>query len=533
MFILLLTLACLLLLRLPMVLHVGSFRDMCKWDTFSHRLFFRWVVEEGGHLSRVRASRYLLDAGRARPLPYQLGYYALLHGLGMTAKAFDRFGHLLPTLWDALLIVATAAAMRHFGAVEMRWLLFLPFQQIFTFRISRACHHSERAFGAFLTNLFILSAIGIVREGWEPVWIVLGVSSVILATVSTKFSWQMLLLLTAISSLLLLHPLPLLWLFLCITASIVFTGGYAWHVLRGLLSHIDLCRKALQRQENGVVLHSSTSLLELFLLAHRRQWRNLARQSYENVVLTIILMMPLIIPAAAALLHAQTLDDVTVWPVAGVIVVLLVSLKPFACIGKPERYIEGVTLPLLLWLSTIPFSSVHPFVFWIAVFLSAFATILSTAAAFWIYGAPLRQQGADEAAAIDFLRCQKHPADPPVLLTIPLWFSRKIHLSTTAFDFLSFIGGVARSRHTELLSLQWNWEGAVHPDLHGVVDRYGVQYLVIDRRFEQSLNQRYGRPFYPSKPGTVIFENSSIEIRSIASGTDATEARMEQPRDSW
>lgn len=523
MFILFLTLACLLLLRLPIALHIGSFRDMCKWDAFSHRLFFRSLAKERGRIARVRASHYLLDAGCESLITYPLGYHAFLHGCGMTEKTFERYGHLLPILWDALLIVTTFAAMRHFGAMEMRWLLFLPFQQIFTFRIARAFHHSERAFGTLFTNLFVLSAIGILREGFQPTWICIGIFSVIIVTVSSKFAWQMMLLLTLISSLLIRNPLPILWLLVCIVVSIVCTGGYAWHVLRGLVSHVRFCRLDLLRQSNGISPHSSANLLELFRLIRRRRWQEFATRSYEHVFFLIILLMPLTIAAADALLYTRTLNAINVWWIAGVIAVLLVSLKPLAFIGKPERYIEGATIPLVLWLSFVPFQSVDPLAFWFCVLLSVLATVLSTVAVFCRYNGSLRQQGIHEAEAITFLK-NLVTVSPhlPILLSIPLWFCTKVHLSTETFRFLSFITGVPDSRRTEVLRLLWNWGGAVTPELQRVVDTYDVRYLVVDRHFEAALNKRYGRIFYPKKPGTVIFENPSIEIRAISGYPAAT-----------
>ncbi|MFH0851192.1 MAG: hypothetical protein V1876_00380 [Candidatus Peregrinibacteria bacterium] len=516
MFILLLTLACLLLLRLPVALYIGSFKDMGNWDSFAHRLFFRTLAKEHGCISHVRVPHYLLDAGYEGPITYPLGYHTLLHGFGLTEKAFDRFGHLLPTLWDALLIGATYAAMRHFGAAETKWLLFLPFQQILTFRIARAFHHSERAFGTLLSNLFFLSAIGILREGFQPVWMLLGVSSVIVATVSSKFAWQTMLLLTTISSLLLRNPIPIYWLLACIAASIVCTGGYAWHVLRGLLSHLRFCLRALLRQANGVSYHTSATVPELFRLARRRQWKDLVMRSCEHACFLIILLAPLTIVAADALWHARMLDATNVWWIAGVIAVLLVSLKPFGFIGRPERYLDGMMLPLVLSLSSVSFRSVDPPAFWLCVLLSALATAISTIAVFWIYNASLRQRSADEAEAIAFLKRLATPSlHPPVLLSIPLWFCTKILLSTEKFRFLSFLGGVSDSRHAEALQILWNWIGIVTPSLQRVVDTYHVRYLVVDRRFEKTINKRYGCIFYPRKPGSVIFENASFEIRSI------------------
>jgi hypothetical protein len=209
---------------------------------------------------------------------------------------------------------------------------------------------SARGTGLLLLTLFLLAAYG-VESGADPLlcWVALALLGWLVWGFST-FTTQA----------------------LCIISTLLLITTGRWVPLTGTLLGLSLFIAIHPRYSLSYLRHTlrfirtyATELAPVYILSRRKSiWRDLAwdiwlrarsgvqagfRYAYENSLLVVLLLNPLLLPASAAALrdtHSSGGGFIAYSSsiaLAGAIAVVLTSFRPTRFLGEPERYAEAVT----------------------------------------------------------------------------------------------------------------------------------------------------------------------------------------------
>jgi len=423
------------------------------------------------------SNRFLLERS-----DYPTGFHRFIYLLRIEPKFLIRFGKFLPTLMDALLLLLTGVSVWLFGGDEYVWLLLFPFLRMFWENDGRASHLSERAFGVFLGNLYLLLAvvIGYKDEYWL-VPIVVGVFCLI--SVSSKFSIQATLFMSVFLSAVNLTPIyAALWVFSATLAAFL-TRGYSWKVMRGNVRH-----SAFQRKLWSGPIKPVPYLQELFKV---RASRSYLLSMDTNSILAGFINNPLVVVVLVWAVGSGTYGPWFNWAVGGLFLTLVISYSKLQFLGEPQRYLEYATVPTFVFLSNLKVSAFPLFLSLIA-FVCLTLLIIKFFLLMRFEGAPTTRSDeltnlGDWASTLG----SRTILTDPIRLSFYLG-SRNRELIT--LGFFTNIGGY-KSSQTALKLRQNHFQLSI--DGIQIAEDYGVDLLVVEKSnsiFQNSImiDRSYG-----------------------------------------
>lgn len=486
-------LGCLLFQRLPLIWHMQKFGDVSGMDNLSHKLFFRLVEKNGGRIKGIRDNRFILDPAIDKGISYPLGYFKLLYLCGCSSAFFERFGAYITVFWDCCLFVLIYTAMTIAGGEHLFWLLLLPFQGILIEHMGRSFHQSERSFATFMAGVFMLALGMTAQQGWSALWLSIGILSATAALTSSKFSWQALLFIPLLASILLADSVFIAFAAVCMVSAALLSGGYAWTVLRGSTTYLRYLAGRPSRTDYYQQLLSLWSPKLNVLL-----WN-----IHHHPITALILLLPLNIVQLFASVEGPWEG---IW-LAGIALVFIISLPALSFLGHPARYMEFTLVPLFILLSFISSSALSVAIFSIIIIISLLSTASILRLHTWYYGADLRRKQHDETDAVRaLLEDAEKRTDMPLVLVTSHRLSVKIALLSHKLRFTSFFSGVKPSSIEETHALLPSGNEHIGPNLSQYIAQYKPAYLIVDHS--------YTSDDYP-KTGRIIAQNPTLEIRLL------------------
>jgi hypothetical protein len=463
-------------------------------DAIGHLNYVQEIYSAEGRIP-AKLRKYILDYN-----DYPNGFHKLFYLLKIPLSALERWGGYVPVLCDLGLLCFTALCMHHFGGTDVFWLLTFPFLRLFIANEGRSSHFSERAYGVFWGNVFLGAMIGYHVSG-ELFWIPLALAGFFIFSVSSKFAWQGTFFITLLLCVLEQSLFFVGFYLSAFTLSVLLSRGYSYRVLKGLLRHSIFYKTYLSKRYFGLPKH-----YRVFLgLFKRGGLRDRVVLSMNSSVCKVISDNPLNLAVLFLLCVQDTGDVFMSASLAGIALVLLISLEPLKFLGEPERYLEFSALPVFVLLSqkAIPLPIV------LAVFV---ATGGFYALHCYFFSRAYAKQQHSSRDLKDLLAFFEG-GDGGTVLTLPMRLSFFLGYCTASYKFVTLFSNIAPGEegaaYKALIPDYYPYPGQ---DLMGYVAHYTIDYIVQDKDRTQLLDAHVKASYYSFMPFKLVYENESYAV---------------------
>lgn len=312
--------------------------SMSYGDEILHLSFVRKIEQQGGGAVNFE-DKYPLASD-----DYPLGFHKICYWLGLKSDWLRRFGFIIPSIIDTLLITITAWIAFSISGQVSPLLMIFPFARVFFAHEGRSIHFNERAFGIMLGNLCLFCLFYFVFvEHMASMLIATFVLYACLAC-SSKFTVQAVAFIAALVSLLTLNILPVLIILGCIVLSGPVTKCYSWKVMKGHIRHSMAYKNCFSKKNLAI----KNNYLELIHYKGIEQYLSMLS---TNRVMRIVTDNPFLFLAAVVVVINEGVSPWGAWLLSGLILVILVSTEKLKFLGEPERYLEYCLVPVLIVLS--------------------------------------------------------------------------------------------------------------------------------------------------------------------------------------
>lgn len=334
-----------------------AFRDD-TFDTYYHLIIARTIKEE-----KYRVPKQL----DGFLLPHRFSYPYLPHFLlaFLPAKLLDRFvknylNSFLDAIFAATLFLISLSLTADFKTALALALLYIFTPLLFSIQAigPRTAHFTPRLFGEILVNLvFISEYFWALGYGWYYLILAIFLSSIIF--MSSKFSVQALVFISAVLSVVTLQPIFVAVPVSGLLLSMVFFGKQPVALLSSQIKHLYWYFQKNRRGEMHVSNRNSFSpLVQLFKTKDFKRLRSLL--TTDNSYFLVLLKFPLFL-FALYLLAADnmiaTLQGQII--ISAFVIYILTNLKLFLFLGESERYLVNIVFfPLLLAATRLSFQVV-------------------------------------------------------------------------------------------------------------------------------------------------------------------------------
>lgn len=213
----------------------------------------------------------------------------------------------------------------------------------------RGAYLNERVFGFTFANIFFLS-VGLLITFGASWALALALGAAALVAVSSKFSFQALVFITPVTSILGADWRPAAILAVGLALGVIASRGYALRVWKGTLRHSSFYARFLVKYHDYTTSFSlrqfADVLAQLSVFRPRQAWVIFARQPLVKMVIHapavwIAIAIFALYPAPYASFFGPML-------IASVIVAAVTSTDWLKFLGEGERYLEVALLPAML-----------------------------------------------------------------------------------------------------------------------------------------------------------------------------------------
>lgn len=462
-------------------------------DTTTHLLLVR------EHKRRPRQKIDFSETFVLEKTDYPTGFHRVISLLPLHESSILNWGRYLPTLSDLILLLVIWIVTVNFGGDYFSWLLAFPFLRALWGNAGRASHFGERAIGVLLGNLYLVSITLAYLTGSVPI-LLASFAFLILAFSASKFAIQAITLFSILLSLLTISGFFVISLIVFFLLSILFTKGYTWNVVLGLVRHSELLM-VLRRSGRIETQPFYKQLVRL------RSVRDIIRVSYSNSVLRIFTDNPVNLVVVVATLKFSPDSIFVKWSLIGILLCLLFSFQGLQFMGEPERYLE--------------FSL--PATFVVASFVDPTENTLLTVAVVTLLllislvGISRRVQGrqGDTKRAHDLEGLVKvlGSLNGCTMLTNPGRLSVFIASRFSKFRFMWVFTHTRDRQITGLLLSLWDHYPTLSSKAIELAHAYGVTLVVVEKMFAP-LDSRFMKALVEAR-AILIFENASFGVYSL------------------
>ena len=475
---------------------VKSRASVTDGDAIGHLTFVKEFKRNGG--ARIDlTNRYILEGG-----DYPNGFHWLFFFLRFPVRWLEAMGGFLPLLFDAMLLCVAYFAIIHFGGDEVIWLLFFPFLRAFWENEGRAAHFNERAFGGLCGNIFLLSTVGFYLEaGWA--WGLAALLSFLALSVSSKFTWQAVAFHCGLLSI-----FAGSWFFLiAFVASAFFsficTLGYSWDVLKGLVRFSHFYSTYLAKRYPGLKRQWYMELFSLLRFGSSKIFSIV----FTNPPLKLITNVPLTLVAFIPIWYALSYNVWHHWILVSVFLLLLISTTSFKFLGEPERYLEYAIIPIFIVLSFFP-PNEHILFTSLAIAVSIIVLL------FELLKNRFKESNQYRGEDLRELRNWIGDQSTQTILTIPFRVSFFLGYETGDHHrYLTLFSSIGKGDSS--LDYKWlikDWYPFVRNNINAVIDRFGVNLVVVDKESVKNLERFIDDSYYSFDEFATLYENSTFRV---------------------
>ena len=466
-------------------------------DCIGHLNLLKSLYENNGKI--IDLKQYLFDTN-----DYPNGFHKLIYWLRIPLNRIEKIGVFIPSIFDFLLLLLLLLSVTFFGGDFKYWVLTFPFLLIFIHNNGRSFHFGERAMGTFFGSAYLFCIISYLMS-YNYWYIGVACFCFVVFSTSSKFSIQAVFLISLILSIISLDYSPLLILMFCFIAACFLTAGYPYKVVKGLIRHSTYFSKRMH-----ITNYSHSSYFDLFskLLSFRP--KKIANLYYFNPVCLIfsgVAVTPIFI---YNIFFEEVIPSSMYWLVmmglSGILVTLLISLKPFKILGEPERYLEYVVIPIVLVLTYIPFKPSLIVLISMGFLLLSF--LLKIYFLFNLKVANSQEFYNDQDHLIKYVNTM----DNKTLLCIDLRLSFLLGYYNNKVKFVTLFGNIGIGKQdafTELVPEKYPYPG---DDLSKYIKKHNIDYICVSH---QSLRNVADIMKYDFSKFTKVFDNGSFSVYEI------------------
>jgi len=466
-------------------------------DAIGHLNYIKEIYNHQGRIQE-KLKKYLLDYN-----DYPNGFHKIFYMFKIPLRFLEKFGGYLPILFDLCLLLFTILFIHLFGDDNYTWLLAFPFLRLFIANEGRSSHFSERAYGVLWGNIFLGSMVAYYISP-DIIWFVISLISFFIFSVSSKFSWQATFFTTLLLSIFEQSFFFISLYLISFATSFLFSKGYSYAVLKGLIRHSIFYKEHLSKKCFGMANHYKN----FFSIIGRTSMRQKTMLLMTNSVAKIISDNPLNIAIIFFIITQNEWSVFYSWSLAGMVLLLLISLEPLKFLGEPERYLEYSIIPVFVILSenTLPYfiSSI------IIIGLVSFYLLQC-----YLFIKSYRKKNAptdDMQGLLDFFSSIQNQT----ILALPLRTSFFLGYFTDTNKFVTLFSNVGkgelRQNYKELIPDFYPYPGK---NLGEYISKYAINYIVAEKKRIQLLENHLKEQYYTFDRYTIAYESDSYTVYKV------------------
>lgn len=468
-------------------------------DAIGHLNYIKEIYTHNGKIQK-KLEKYLLDYN-----DYPNGFHKLFYILKIPIKTLERFGGYIPTLLDFGLLGFIALLIHIFGGDNYLWLLSFPLLRLLIANEGRSSHFSERAYGVLWGNLFLGSMISYYLSS-DMLWAASALFSFVVFSISSKFTWQATFFITTLLSIFEQTSFFIIFYFIAFTISVIISRGYSYKVLIGLIRHSIFYKEHLSSKCFGLANHYKN----FFKIFGRSNLRQKLMIFLTNSIFKLISDNPLNIAIIFLIFTQGEWSIFHSWSLAGMALVLLISLEPLKFLGEPERYLEFSIIPVFVMLSNNNIPTIITIITMLALIslylLHWFLFIRS-------YKKPMRSN-ADMQNLLSFFIKKTNKT----ILTIPLRLSFFLGYFTEQHKFVTLFSNIGkneeRKNYKDLIPDYYPFPGK---NLNQYISKYKIDYIIHDKKRVEMLHAHMNEQYYSFNNYTIAHENESYIVYEVSS----------------
>ncbi len=441
------------------------------------------------------SDRYILDFS-----DYPTGFHKIFYYLKVPLSFIEVRGGIFTLIPDVIYTMMLFDAIGRFGAGSYYLLLFVPFLRCFFGSDARASHFNERSFGVLFGSAFLYAQSGYyIDNGFH--WVLIGLASFSIASVTSKFALQAMTLYSIALSVLMADAGFLLLYIAALFFSIIVSNGYSKKVIEGLLRHSAFYREHLASRHYGL----KNNYKELVSAVSNG---NFIGTVTNSPVLKFITDVPLTIPFIYIIFNSLALDYWAVFWICACAFVIVISSEQLKFIGEPERYLE-FALPAVFVSVSNNMENMPTLLLTAAIALSLYICI-----SHYLNYYKRLVSGSGRVEEVVSLVNFVEKSSPNVILTIPLRISfmlgyhccKKIKFVS---NFVNIGVGENKEHYRELIPDVYPF---VSSNFVALCKKYKVDYIVVDKRAVAYLHSIKPNYYYRFNKHHIIYETETIMV---------------------
>ncbi len=472
----------------------GQASVITSGDSMAHLKYVKEYYRTNGKPMNMRWL-YTLDES-----DYPNGFHKLFYYLKIPVTWLEKFGGLIPILCDGLLLTLLAFAISIFGGSHYEWLLAFPFLRSFYGNPGRAHHFSERAYGGLWGNVYLLCVIAFsLTYNW--IWLVPSLIAFLIFSVSSKFTWQGTALISLALSLISLNVLFIALYIVMGLLSFILSGGYSLRVLKGLIRHSHFYKTYLAPRSPTISDGHYAELLSF------KGVKSYIYTFFTNSPLRILSDNPLMLLGLVSLFFIGPFNLWAQWLLIGPLLVLLISTRPLAFLGEPERYLEFTIIPLFIYLSFISVLELP-----IITILSVLGIVGILAFHIFVTMSTNRVRNVEEVSMID-LRKYCHSIQGATIITIPFRISFFLGYENPSNKYVTLFVNIGKKKDGQ--DYRWLMKDRylyVRKDLQAAINKFNIDYIVAHKPSVKLMNDSYEDGYYDLSRYSIVYENEHYSV---------------------